>query len=205
MVVATLTLSGGIVVAQDSPAATSMPAVASNVPVPELSVGMAQILKLKQADIGDATVVAYIKKSVMSYDLNADQIIYLRRQGVSDAVLTAMLQQPKARVASVPTTPALAPAASPADTGQASTATVAPTVTYVQTVPAMTYYCYQPYYYPSYAWYPPVSLSIGWSSGWYGGWHGGGYYGGRYGGWHGSSSGGGGHGGGGHNGGGWHH
>jgi len=36
----------------------------------------------------------------------------------------------------------------------------------VQTAPAAYYY--QPYYYPSYAWYPPVTFSFGW------GWHGGG-------------------------------
>jgi hypothetical protein len=73
-------------------------------------------------------------------------------------------------------------AASTATTGSGSTATVAPTVTYVQTVPDTTYYYqpyyYQPYYYPDYAWYPPVSFSFGW--GWGGGWHGGGWHGG----WH---------------------
>ena len=39
--------------------------------------------------------MAYIKNSGNSYGLNADQIIYLRQQGVSDAVITAMLNQPK--------------------------------------------------------------------------------------------------------------
>jgi hypothetical protein len=46
-------------------------------------------------------------------------------------------------------------------TASGATATVAPTVAYVQTVPATTYY-YQPYYCPAYAWYPPVSFSFGW-------------------------------------------
>ena len=67
-----------------------------------------------------------------------------------------------------------------------STATVAPTVTYVETQPATTYYYpyyYSygyPYYYPAYGYYPGVSVSLGWGRGW-GGWHGGG---GFHGGWH---------------------
>ena len=151
-----------------------------------------QILKLEQANVGDATIIAYIQNSGTSYNLPADQIIYLRQQGVSDPVLTAMLNQPKsgAVVATAPaalapvatsTTPAPEPVASTITTAagttittaSGSTATVAPTVTYVQTVPVTTYYA-QPYYYPAYA-YPPVSLSFGWvwgcGGGWHGGWH----------------------------------
>jgi len=173
-------------VAQNSPAATAAQPVASPA-APQLAYGVPQILQLKQAEVSDSTIIAYIRNSGNSYGLNADQIIYLRQQGVSDAVLTAMLQQPKSAVAAtsapvaMPTTPAPTPVASSAYVGQDSTATVAPSVTYVQTVPDTTYYYAQPYYYPGYAWYPPVSLSFGW--GWGGGWHGGGY-GGWHGGWH---------------------
>jgi hypothetical protein len=156
-------------------------------PAPQLSYGVPQVIQLAQAKVGDDTIIAYIKNTGNSYGLNADQIIYLRQQGVSDAVITVMLNQPRAGVFTAP--PAMSasqPAASPAYQEQVSTATVAPTVTYVQTVPYSTYY-YQPYYYyPSYAWYPPVSFSFGWGGVWGGGWHGGGWRGGGIsGGWHG--------------------
>ena len=194
MVATGLTLSGTTALAQGSPAATTVPSAAS-MPVPQLSYGVPQILQLAQAKVGDATIIAYIRNAGNSYGLNADQIIYLRQQGVSDAVITTMLNQPRAGVAiATPTTPAPPPGASPDYSGQVSTAVVAPTVTYVQTVPDTTYYYqphYQPYYYPTYAWYPPVSFSFGWGGGYYGG----GWRGGYGGGWHGSTSSGGWHGG----------
>jgi uncharacterized membrane protein YgcG len=169
---------------------------------PQLSYGVPQVLQLSQAKVSDSTIIAYIQNSGNSYGLDANQIIYLRQQGVSDAVINTMLTQPRNVAASAQTAPP------PAD--QPSTAVVQPTVTYVQSASAssvyvvpdtQTYYYdsayYQPYYYPYYG-YPAVSLSFGFGGGW-GGYHGGGYHGG--GGWHGG--GGGFHGGGG--GGGWHH
>jgi hypothetical protein len=153
--------------------------------VAQLSYGVSQIVQLAQAKIGDETIIAYIKNSGNSYGLTVDQIIYLRQQGISDAVITTMLNQPGLGAVATPTTPAPQPAASSTattgsgstiTTASGSTATVAPAVTYVQTVPDTTYY-YQPYYYyyPPYAWYPPVSFSFSWGGGW-GGWHGGGWH-----------------------------
>jgi uncharacterized membrane protein len=161
-----------------------------NASVPQLSYGVPQIIQLAQAKVGDDTIIAYVKNSGNNYGLTADQIIYLRQQGVSDAVITTMLNQPKPAIAAatvaapagsstVETTPLYSPrqseqnpaASAGTSTAETSTATVAPTVTYVQTVPASPYYYYQPYYYPSYAWYPPVSFSFGWGGGWRGGWH----------------------------------
>ena len=171
--------------AQSSPTTGTTP--------PTLAYGVPQVLQLVQAKVGDDTIVAYVKNSGTSYGLNADQIIYLRQQGVSEAVITAMLNQPRVGVGAAsspaPTTQYAAPAATaPATTESTSTATVAPTVTYVQTVPSTTYYYYnQPYYYPyyyGYGFYPPVTFSFGWGGGWHGGYHGGsGWHGG--GGWHG--------------------
>ena len=190
MAIAGLALSASTVLAQDSSAKNTVQTAVVNASVPQLTYGVSEILKLAQAKIGDDTIIAYIKNSRNSYGLDANQIIYLRQQGISDAVVTAMLNQPAPGLAvATPTSPAPQPvAASTATTASGSTATVAPTVTYVQTMPDTTYY-YQPYYYPAYPWYPPVSFSFGW--GWGGGWYGGGWHGG------------GGHGGGGH--GGWHH
>jgi uncharacterized membrane protein YgcG len=161
---------------------------------PQLSYGVPQVLQLAQAKVSDSTIIAYIHNSGYSYGLDANQIIYLRQQGVSDAVINTMLTQPKNAAANEQTTPP------PAD--QSSTATVQPAVTYVQSAPPSSVYVvpdtqtycydstyYQPYYYPYYG-YPAVSLSFGFGGGW-GGYHGGGWHGGG-GGFHGG-------------GGGWHH
>jgi hypothetical protein len=221
-----LSLSAG---AQQTAVTTAAPPAVSN-PAPQLPYGVAQILQLSQAKVSDDTIVAYVRNSGNSYGLDANQIIFLRQQGVSDPVITAMLNQPKAGVSAYSEpAPSASPAAAPADQTQAtaasnggstatySTATVAPSVTYVQSVPSYPTYYYSGYpyyygygypYYYGYGFYPGVSVSFGYRGGWYGGgyhyyggggWHGGGWSGG--GGWHGSG-GGGWHGGGG---GGWHH
>jgi hypothetical protein len=219
--VASLCLVASNVLAQPSStpttAATTAPAAAqpaaASQPAPQLSYGVSEVVQLAHANVGDDTIIAYIKSSGNSYGLDVDQIIYLRQQGVSEAVITTMLSQPRPGVAVVtPTTPAPLPVAATDYSGQAP-----PPVTYDQTQPDTTYY-YQPYYYPAYAWYPPVTFSFGWGGyyggyrgGYYrGGWHGGGgvvhgggggWHGGG-GGWHGGASSGGWHGGG--SGGGWH-
>jgi hypothetical protein len=186
LALAGLALSASTTLAQNSTANTTAQPVAVNAPVPQLSGGVSQIMQLVQAKVSDDTIIAYVKNSGNSYGLDANQIIYLRQQGISDAVITTMLNQPRPAVAvATPTTPAPQPVASTAYSGPVSTATVAPMVTYVQTVPDTTYYYqpdYQPYYYPAYAWYPPVSFSFGWGGGWRGGGWGGGGHGG---GWHG--------------------
>ena len=171
MAIAGLALSASTALAQDSSAKNTVQPAAVNASVPQLTYGVSEILKLAQAKIGDDTIIAYIKNSRNSYGLDANQIIYLRQQGISDAVVTAMLNQPgPGMAAATPTSPAPQPvAASTATTASGSTATVAPTVTYVQTVPDTTYYYqpyyYQPYYYPAYPWYPPVTFSFGWGWG----------------------------------------
>jgi len=199
-----MTLSAPMVLAQDTSAIaatnTIAPVAAPTAPVtPPLAYGVSQILQLAQAKVSDDTIIAFVRNSGNSYGLSADQIIYLQKQGLSSAVITAMLNQPRTgALASTPApatpTPAsdapapAAPASAAPDYTQSatSTATVAPTVTYVETQPATTYYYpyyYSygyPYYYPAYGCYPGVSVSLGWGRGW-GGWHGGGGY---HGGWH---------------------
>jgi hypothetical protein len=180
-IVVGLALSTLAVAAQNSSAAA-----------PPLSYGVPQILQLTQAKVSDDTIIAYIHNSGNSYGLDANQIIYLRQQGVSDNVLNTMLNQPKA--ASAPAQPATQPDNS--STAQVSTAVAQPTATYLQTVPSSqvyvipdtqtyyynSYYAQPYYYYPYYGWsYPAVSLSFGFGGRWGGGWHGGGFHGG---GWH---------------------
>jgi len=168
------------VAAQDSTATVAQPAVASR-SAPQLSYGVPQVLQLEQAKISDGIIVNYIQNSGTIYGLKADEIVYLKQQGVSDNVLNAMLNQ-RSRL-----TGSTEPASSPAASAQTYTP-AAPAVTYVQTAPPSTvyvipdtqtyqydtwYYGGYPYYsYPSYGGYygwPAVSLSFGW-----GGYHGGG-------------------------------
>lgn len=139
------------------------------VPVPN---AVAPIIQLEQAKIGDDTIIAYIKSTGNTYNLNAGQIIYLRQQGISEAVIAAMLAQQKvvAEPAPIP-----APATATVQTGPAVvSATVTPaTVAYVQTAPV----AYYPYYYSAgynYGWPRPLFhpwVGVGWGWGWHGGWH----------------------------------
>ena len=173
------------VLAQDS---------ATTAVAPQLSYGVPQVLQLAQAKVSDDIIVAYIQNSGTVYGLDASQIVYLRQQGVSDRVVTTMLNQRNNVLASAAQTGTPAPA-------QTSTVVAQPTVSYVQTVPSssvyvipdtQTYnygaYYYQPYYYPYYAWpYPAVSLSFGFGGRFGGGFHDGGFRGGggfHGGGWH---------------------
>ncbi len=59
----------------------------------QLSYGVPQVLQLSQAKIGDSTIVAYIQNTGTIYSLNAPEIVYLKQQGVSDTVITTMLNQ----------------------------------------------------------------------------------------------------------------
>jgi len=172
MAVTALAGSGFSVLAQDSPTTIGALPVSIGAPVPQLTSGAAEVAKLAQAKVGDDTIIAYIKNSAKGYGLTANQIIYLRQNGVSDAVLTAMLQSPGPRAtAALPVTYAPAPVVVTKPVATVSTPTVAPTVTYVQTIPAAPCYNPEPYSYPAYAWIPPISLSFAWGNCWHVGWH----------------------------------
>ena len=206
-------LSATVALAQDNGASTQAPPPAppppAAVPAPHLAYGVSQILQMSQAKVNDDTIISYIRNSGNSYGLNADQIIYLQRQGVSSAVINAMLSQPPAGVvptasqSSVPMPSGPAPAV---DNSQAyyntqpaqSAPVVGPSVTAVDptaaAINASPYYYYSgypyaysyPYYYPAYGYgyygYPAISVGFGWRGGW--GW-GPGWRGGWGGGWHG--------------------
>jgi hypothetical protein len=184
--------------ARNVAAQVSATSAAQTAPLP-LSYGVSQIIQLSQANVSEGTIVNYIQNSGSSYGLDANQIVYLKQQGVSDAVINTMLNQPR-------------PAAPPANystAGSAPTAIVVtqPTVTYapapsstVYVIPdTQTYsyytYGYRPYgpryYYPGYSpvyyggCYPSLSFSIGIGGGYRGGYNYGGWSGGARGGYHG--------------------
>ncbi|NNM87648.1 MAG: hypothetical protein HKL95_03925, partial [Phycisphaerae bacterium] len=138
----------------------------------DLPVAVAKVLKLAQAKVADSTIIAYIKNSGNHYHLNVNEILYLRKHGLSDAVVTAMLNQPvlQSTVTIRPAAAAPAPAAPAATTTlptppptvvsppapvyvppsepatPSAPAVVAPTPRYVPVAPAPTYY-YPPAYY----------------------------------------------------------
>ena len=171
----------------------------------QLPVEAWDVLRMAHGKVSDPTLIAYIKNSGKVYPLGASEILYLREQGVSDAVITAMLDQ---RANGPSPTPPTAP---PSVWANSSPQPVAPTVqpppayaaqpapTYAQPAPVYAqpapvyaypsygygYYDYWPYY-GAYWGYPAVSLSFGWWGGRFGGYrgwggfHGGGHFGGGF-------------------------
>jgi len=184
--------------AQDTatpPVTAATPTTAPGLPAP-----VAQVLQLSQAKISDSTIVAFVQNSGTVYGLNADQIVYLKQQGVSETVIDAMLNQRSAMAAAAQTPPPAPQTTMPAqasapDTTVAQPTTPAPssvyvvpdTQTYNYNSSVYAYPNYYPYYDPYYAYYGwPVTFSFyGGRGGYWGGWHGGGWGGG----WHGGGGG----------------
>lgn len=186
--------------------AAAQEAAAKPASAPTLSYGSNEVLKLVRAKVGDDTVVAYIDHAAAAYALSASDLIYLRSEGVSDKVLSAMLNRSKGAeaIASAPVAPAapIAPPALAAAPASYVGANPQPTQTVVQPAqvvvqPAVTTYIQAPPqvviaapvvydhgYYPYYGYrYPAVSLSFGFGGGYRGGYrggfHGGGFHGHR--------------------------
>ena len=194
------------VLAQDSTQTTAVQVAPPATAAPPLAYGVSQILQLSQAKVDDGIIISYIKNSGNSYGLNADQIIYLRQQGISTGVINAMLSQPAPGViagggSGVPMPSSPAPQVSYQQPPPQNTGMVGPSVSGIDpsAAAAANYYYYQPTYYPYYSYpgyypaygygfYPGVSFGWGgrwggWRGGWGGGWRGGGgFHGG--GGWH---------------------
>jgi hypothetical protein len=184
-----LTLVAGEPSPSISAAAPSVPEKAASQASPaQLLPGVADVLKLAHAKIGDETIVAFVKSSKTAYYLSANDVVYLRGQGVSDRVITAMLNQPRAATqtwASMAAQEANSGASAPAVTQtstthvQAAPVYVSPPPAYVYPAPAYSYYDSYPYYHGGY-WgipFPRLSLSFGFGHGF----HGGGFHGGFHG------------------------
>ncbi len=167
---------------------------AVKVPAPRLSPGAWEILQLTQAKLGADTILAYIKGTRLNYALDAKAIIYLRAQGVSEAIITAMLL-PLAPVTNGTNAPSasttvLQPAPAPQPVAAATMTTIVevPTTVYVETPAPETVYYSQPtynnYYYPVYGYIAPASygVSVYGRGGNFGGNHGGVFVGGHGGG-----------------------
>jgi hypothetical protein len=77
-----------------------------------LSPEVRDVLKLSNAQMGDDAIVAFVKNSGKTYYLSADDLVYLKSQGVSQPVITALLQAAPAQApAPVPPPAAVVPVA----------------------------------------------------------------------------------------------
>jgi hypothetical protein len=230
MTLVALPLQVGYGQSAGAPAATPTPAAQApgnpGTAPASLSASVAEVVKLSKAGMGETVVMAYVKNSLFSYNLSANDILYLKDAGITSPVIAAMLDHDKAlRDSAAPPAaydpqpqpgapgsqtqalqPATAAAPQPeASVGVAAPQTVAPaTVIVSQTPPPAQVEVVTVCPGPDYYWAPGY---WGWSGGWIwigGGWRVGGGY--RWGGFHGGGWGfhggwgghGGGHGGGGH-------
>jgi hypothetical protein len=159
-----------------SVSAETAPATVAAAASPTLPFGAAEVLKLVRAKVGDDTIVAYINHAPIGYNLSASDLVYLRNEGVSDAVMSAMLTHVRPAEAAAPA-PAPAPSPAPAPV----VVQAPPTTTYVQSAPVVVAapptvvydYGYYPYYYGPRYYGPGISLSFGFGGrGHYGGFHG---------------------------------
>ena len=95
-----------------------------------LSAGAAEVVRLAQSGVTEDVVLAYVQNSQSTFNLAADDVVYLRDVGLSSAVITAMLnhdntlrsQQPQAPPPGtqpppepVPSVPVEAPLVPPAE------------------------------------------------------------------------------------------
>lgn len=214
--IAAVALSAMTVAAQDSATASSTAVSATASPTtPSLSFGVPDVLKLSDAKVSEDTIVSFVQNSSRNYGaLSAAEIVYLHDQGVSERVVSAMLEKRKqwseagatapAQTAAVASAPQYQQAPAPAPATHVQPAPPS-TVYVVPSTPTSVDYGYYPYYGDYGCGFPGLSFSFGYYGGYRGGYyHGSGYHGGGHhsgGGYHGS---GGSHGGGGHAGGGRH-
>jgi len=146
----------------DTTKSTATPADGATA-APVLSAGANDVLKLARAKVGNSTILAFINNSGISYNLSASEVIYLREQGLSDEVITVMLEQR----GNLNNSAFAATQNADASTNQSQVYAL-PKTTVVQTVPS-TVYVYRDY--PVYDdwWYPSLSLGFVFGGGWYGG------------------------------------
>lgn len=107
----TLTVPGSVFQAQAQYTTIGEPTKRA---APALPYGVEDVLKLSLAGISETVILRFIEVSGIVYQLEVEHLIYLRDQGVSDAVINAMLAQ-RTKVAET----------QPPATSQASTSAVA--------------------------------------------------------------------------------
>lgn len=121
-----------------APAETPVAAPAAAAAATPLPFGVGDVVKLSQSQVSDDVILSYIHNSGRSFSLSSEDIVQLRKEGVSERVIDAMLEQHAKAVASTPQ-PVAAPAPATAPTAPAAVApdvSVAPPPAVVQAPPA---------------------------------------------------------------------
>jgi hypothetical protein len=106
-------------------AAAGAPEQAQPAAPASLSPTAAEVVKLAGSGVGEDVVLAYIQNSQLMFNLSADAVLYLRDVGISQPIITAMLnhdnslrpqepQSPPSQYAPTATAPALAEVPAPA-------------------------------------------------------------------------------------------
>jgi hypothetical protein len=77
-----------------APSQTATPTTSSSDAAPaRLPYGVADVVKLSQAQVSEDVTLNYIHNSGTIYNLSPTDIVYLRNEGVSDKVINAMMDQ----------------------------------------------------------------------------------------------------------------
>jgi hypothetical protein len=90
--VAKVALSCAVVATMWTATGTFCAAQTSSTNPPVLSPDLQEVVTLSHEQMGDEVITNYVKSTGKSYQLTADQIIYLKNQGVSSTVLSALIQ-----------------------------------------------------------------------------------------------------------------
>src|SRR5439155_1211767 len=77
-----------------TPAPTPAPVV-KETSATKLPYGVEDVLKLSRAQVSEDITLTYIQNSGTIYDLRPNDIVYLKEQGVSDKLISAMMEQRK--------------------------------------------------------------------------------------------------------------
>jgi len=140
-------------------ATAAIPSISTQATAPNLAPGVADIVKLASARVGDSVILAYIDNAGTVYNLDAHQIVYLHDVGVSEPVISAMLKQKQKNMAQGARMVAQSPSV-PDDNGTPPSSQAVYSQPDSQEAPASTVYvipyqtatpCYGYSYYPYYS------------------------------------------------------
>ena len=115
-------------------AEAGVPVLSTNAPVAriapqptDVSAGVREVVDMAQAQVGDAVLLEFVKSRQQAFDLDADDIVYLKDVGVPEEVVTMMLKRDgELREQALAATPA---AEAPAPEGATPEESVPPTAT----------------------------------------------------------------------------
>ena len=86
-------LSGGLIgdAIDESERRTEVQLLAATAGDPRAALGLSDVIRMAQSHVGDDVVIAQIRSTGSVFHLSANDVIWLKQQGVSDAVLREMV------------------------------------------------------------------------------------------------------------------